>query len=68
MIKNEWTEVSLNSARERFSKKIETLRTLVKESTPINGENVLALFVERSGMLRQPVEGKLDFAHRTFQE
>src|SRR5471030_1117092 len=68
MIKNEWTEVSLDSARNRLSKKIATIKTDVKDSPPINGENVLALLIARSGMLRQPVEGKLDFAHRTFQE
>jgi hypothetical protein len=68
MIKNEWTEVSLDSARDRLSKRIETLRSDGKDGTPINGENVLALFIERSGMLREPVDGKLDFAHRTFQE
>jgi hypothetical protein len=68
MIKNEWTEVSLNSARDRLDHKIETLRADARDGTPITGQNVLALFIERSGMLRRPVEGKLDFAHRTFEE
>jgi len=68
MIKNEWTEVPLGAARDRLAKKIDTLRTDAKDGAPINAENVLTLFIERSGMLRQPVDGKLDFAHRTFQE
>lgn len=29
---------------------------------------VRAYFVQRSGLLREPIEGYLDFAHRTFQE
>jgi hypothetical protein len=68
MIKNEWTEVSIDAAAERFGKKLENLRTETKDGIAVTADNVLAFFLERSGMLRQPVEGKLDFAHRTFQE
>jgi energy-coupling factor transporter ATP-binding protein EcfA2 len=68
MIKNEWTELSVASARDRLAKKLENLRTDVRDSVPATPENVLGFFLERSGMLREPVEGKLDFAHRTFQE
>ncbi|GAB2927475.1 NACHT domain-containing protein [Streptomyces mayteni] len=31
-------------------------------------EDVLRRLVERSGVLREPVEGALDFVHRTFQD
>ncbi|MDJ1182929.1 NACHT domain-containing protein [Roseofilum casamattae] len=34
----------------------------------VQGEQIRALFVERAGLLREPVIGKIDFAHRTFQE
>jgi hypothetical protein len=68
MIKNEWTEISITTACDRLSKKIETLRTDARDGVVPNAQNVLALFIERSGMLRQPVEGKVDFAHRTFEE
>ena len=68
MIKNEWTQVTAGSARDRLGKKLENLRTEAKDGPPATAENVLGFFVERSGMLRQPVEGKIDFAHRTFQE
>lgn len=32
------------------------------------GEQIRRLFVERAHLLREPVGGRLDFAHRTFQE
>ena len=68
MIKNEWTQVTAGSARDHLKKKLENLRTETKDGPPAMAENVLGFFVERSAMLRQPVEGKIDFAHRTFQE
>ncbi|MBB5852389.1 NACHT domain-containing protein [Amycolatopsis umgeniensis] len=33
-----------------------------------SSEEVLAHLLERSGVLREPVSGKVDFVHRTFQE
>lgn len=33
-----------------------------------SAEEVLANLLERSGVLRAPVDGKVDFVHRTFQE
>jgi predicted NACHT family NTPase len=34
----------------------------------IHASEARLLFVERSGMIREPVKGAIDFAHRTFQE
>ena len=34
----------------------------------IAGKQIRQLFVDRAGLLRQPVVGQIDFAHRTFQE
>ncbi len=69
MIKNEWTEVSVDSAMARFGKKLEEpAEQRLKTGVAVTREGVLGFFLERSGMLRQPVENKLDFAHRTFQE
>ena len=36
--------------------------------TAITGEQIRALFVDRAALLREPVVGQIDFAHRTFQE
>ena len=68
MLKNEWTEVSVDGALSHLGAKLQNLRTETGDGPAITATNVLKLFLERSGMLRQPMEGKLDFAHRTFQE
>jgi Leucine-rich repeat (LRR) protein len=43
---------------------------LGKTSLPkaITGKQIRELFVDRSGLLREPVVQEIDFAHRTFQE
>jgi len=43
---------------------------LVKTSLPktITGKQIRDLFVQRSGLLREPSVNQIDFAHRTFQE
>ncbi|MGA8086967.1 MAG: NACHT domain-containing protein [Terracidiphilus sp.] len=68
MIKNEWSEISLDSVRSRFNKKIDTFRPDLKDGAVLTGQNAARFFLERSGILREPVKGKVDFAHRTFQE
>ncbi|WP_433365616.1 NACHT domain-containing protein [Actinoplanes sp. CA-142083] len=35
---------------------------------PASAEDVLTHLVERSGILREPAAGRIDFVHRTFQE
>ncbi|NER93887.1 MAG: NACHT domain-containing protein [Symploca sp. SIO1B1] len=34
----------------------------------VTGKQIRDLFVDRAGLLREPVVGQIDFAHRTFQE
>ncbi len=34
----------------------------------VTGAQIRTLFVERAGLLREPIIGRIDFAHRTFQE
>jgi hypothetical protein len=43
---------------------------LKKTSLPasVTGKQIRELFVDRAGLLREPIVGKIDFAHRTFQE
>ncbi|HEY9695988.1 MAG TPA: leucine-rich repeat domain-containing protein [Trichocoleus sp.] len=43
---------------------------LKKTSLPasITGKQIRELFVDRAGLLRAPIVGQIDFAHRTFQE
>jgi hypothetical protein len=68
MIKNGWSEVSAASASARVEKRLDTLRADPGDGLPITPQNVLRLFVDRTGMLREPVHDRIDFAHRTFQE
>jgi hypothetical protein len=44
------------------------LRWNERDVIPLTGDTSLHFFLERSGILREPLKGKLDFAHRTFQE
>jgi hypothetical protein len=68
MIKNDWSEIPIDSARDRLNKKCETFRHDEKDGVTLTGDNCLHFFIERSGILREPLKGKVDFAHRTFQE
>ncbi|MHC4517681.1 MAG: NACHT domain-containing protein, partial [Planctomycetota bacterium] len=65
MIKNDVSEVDLDRVSERFSQRLPNMSDVHKD---VAGEDVVRLFVERSGIVREPVRGRLDFAHRTFQE
>ena len=47
-----------------FDSKIKSLDGISGAS----GKDIRRLFIERSGMLREPVKGFVHFAHRTFQE
>jgi predicted NACHT family NTPase len=65
MIKNGLSEVDLKLVDERFDRK---LKNLTRVSQDISATGIREFFVERTGMIREPVMGKIDFAHRTFQE
>jgi Leucine-rich repeat (LRR) protein len=65
MIKNGWSEVPTQIADTRFSWRLKTMQAV---SQNISGSDVRRLFVERSGIIREPIIGRIDFTHRTFQE
>ena len=64
-VRNGWTEAALESVDERFTWRLARIPGIQQK---INGANTRQLFIERSGMLREPIAGAIDFAHRTFQE
>lgn len=68
MLKNNWSEIPVTAARDRLEKRLEAFRPDERDGAPLNGQSALRFFVERSGILREPLPGRLDFAHRTFQE
>lgn len=64
MLTNNWTTVTIEAADARLDLKLKGMIRM----QDIKCENVRRFFVERSGMLREPITGQLDFPHRTFQE
>jgi hypothetical protein len=65
LLKNGYSMVEVPQADQRFRQKLEVLEGVKKE---ITGTSVRRLFIERSGILREPVKHQVDFTHRTFQE
>jgi hypothetical protein len=65
MIKNNWSQVALKLVDERFERKLKDMPSIMRD---ISGFGVRRLFVERSGIIREPVVEQIDFTHRTFEE
>jgi hypothetical protein len=63
LIRNGYTDVEVPRALYRISQRLQSMPQ-VKASI----QDVYRHLLERSGLLREPVEGRVDFVHRTFQE
>ncbi|WP_406473071.1 NACHT domain-containing protein [Streptomyces sp. NBC_01615] len=61
---NNRSEIALERAAEYVGAKLTAMRHL----DLMDGTQVLEQLRDRSGVLRAPAEGRLDFVHRTFQE
>ncbi|XUL91325.1 NACHT domain-containing protein [Streptomyces galilaeus] len=61
---NNRSEIGLDQAAVHVASKLSAMRHLEVQ----DGHRVLEQLRDRSGILRSPVEGRLDFVHRTFQE
>lgn len=61
---NNRTEVDLVRAAKYVTAKLRAMRHL----DVLDGDQVLEQLRHRSGVLRSPAEGHMDFVHRTFQE
>ncbi|MGW1726256.1 NACHT domain-containing protein [Streptomyces sp. NPDC002306] len=61
---NNRSEIELERAAGYVGGKLTTMRHL----DVLDGEQVLEQLRHRSGVLRSPAEGRMDFVHRTFQE
>ncbi|MEV5534248.1 NACHT N-terminal Helical domain 1-containing protein [Streptomyces prunicolor] len=61
---NNRSEIALEQAAVHVTSKLSAMRHLEVQE----GHQVLEQLRDRSGILRSPVEGRLDFVHRTFQE
>ena len=63
LLRNGWTDVDKDGAINRFRVKLTSM-----PHAPSSGTQVFDYLLERSGLLREPVAGRVDFVHRTFQE
>jgi len=63
LMQNAQSDAEKAAAINRLSSKLELMPHVRASAT-----ETLTYLLERSGILRQPVEGRVDFIHRTFQE
>ncbi len=63
LLKNGHSDIDISSAAQRFSKRLSSMPNVSS-----NDDGVFQYLLLRSGILRQPIEGRVDFIHRTFEE
>lgn len=64
LMKNGWSTIDIDRLDGHFATKLKNVEGLSK----YGGKDIRRLFVERSGLIREPIKGIVHFAHRTFQE
>lgn len=62
LIRNGWSSAPVASVQELVAAKLSGM------TVDANAAQVYRVLLERSGLLREPVEGQVDFVHRSFQE
>jgi len=62
---NGWSVVLRQQAEDRMAKRLANMPGLTQN---LSGSDVMRLFIDRTGLLREPQPGHVDFTHRTFQE
>jgi hypothetical protein len=65
MLRSGWREIPTQSADERIAWR---LALMSSRSRGVTGREIREALVERSGVIREPAEGRLEFIHPTFQE
>ena len=65
LLKNGYSEIANGRAKDRIAEALKNLPNIPTKTTP---NKILAFFVERTGMIFEPVHDKIAFIHRTFQE
>jgi hypothetical protein len=63
LVRNGWSNASQERVLERLTDKLANMHRVHARA-----ERVLKHLLDRSGLLRMPVEGQIDFVHKTFQE
>jgi hypothetical protein len=62
---NGWSVVLRQQAEDRLTRRLANMPGLMQN---LSGSDVMRLFIDRTGLLREPQPGHVDFTHRTFQE
>jgi hypothetical protein len=65
LLKNGYSMADQQQIEDRITTKLSIMEGVDKH---ITGSTVCRMFVHRSGILREPINAKIDFSHRTFQE
>ncbi len=65
LLENKYTDCATRDAVEQFG---ERSHSILSSNAAASAEEIFEAFLLRSGILREPVPGRIDFAHRTFQE
>ncbi|MEJ3744023.1 NACHT domain-containing protein [Actinomycetes bacterium KLBMP 9797] len=63
LIRNGWSDASRAAIIGRLTTKLRAMPGV--QATP---DEIYQVLLERTGLLREPVEGRVDFIHRSFQE
>jgi energy-coupling factor transporter ATP-binding protein EcfA2 len=63
LVRNAWSDAPVERVREQIVRTTKTLNEVTADSP-----EVLQFLIERSGLIRMPAEGRVDFIHRSFQE
>lgn len=64
LIRNGWSDAQRDRAAERITRKLAAMPRAGSD----DGAAVLDTLAVRSGLIREPVVGRIDFIHRTFEE
>ena len=65
MLRNGETSVTIEEAINHIKLKLQNMNEKLND---LDSKKVLNMFIERSGIIREPNHGIIDFVHRTFQE
>jgi hypothetical protein len=63
LVRNAWSDAPVDRVCDQIARSSRTLNEI--EAEP---DIVLQFLIERSGLIRTPSEGRIDFIHRSFQE
>jgi hypothetical protein len=63
LVRNGWSDAPVERVQEQLARSARSLSEIDSTS-----EMILQFLLERSGLIRTPSEGRIDFIHRTFQE